>query len=784
LCLYAQPIKIIGTYDLNKNNLNEILILKDGGIQYVEIDDDSNHQELWYYHPNGIRSASIVDVVIANINQDPKPEIIAIISSPSIISDKKTPWLVAFKWTGRRFSSVPMELFDFPGEIDFLRPSNINFHQADSLSMFAVSFGSPSRKAAIFNLVEDFGTLSINEPKIIQPEILKNGYGRVYTALLTTNNGEMILIFSKENNILKTGIFSVNDGSEISSDLLVLEDKENLYAPDIWVHDITYNDEEGVLLPFQNDEVLMLSYLDNKLSLRQSEYSGKGLFNIPDTSSSEVINNTILKRIESGLYKILDEELSTESSIDQAAIDSLISNISKVDSIFVGDSTNIPATVDSAGGFYSFQWLVKPPMGTVYKPHTGKINWIPTDNQTGENIFAYLSQIRLGEKVLSVSTPFGKQHQIMPILSDSLFAFKLFVKDTLAPIIKYVPDEFIIPENRTASITLVTRDSAISRYHFDGEHYFELDVGYDLFKNNSQSVLTTSIRSNLSLVDRSVSSKLSFIRENIPDSSLTTISMDHDLINNTLNITTSNTYDSIPQSYSPEDWNPDWYLYPNYVFNGFPQTLSMDSINNNLQFKINEDLKAHPYTNISVTVPLGENFYTSAFSFPNEIYIKTIDVIITVDSLSRKSITATYEFYGKVSANSLAGVFDLKDRVRFNKQFLESKKLLKSTSLQTYTTSDDTSTIDSSITDSLSSDSTNLFNNTPSTSDSTLQNNNVVTQDSAAVLQGDSTSVVDPDSAAVLQGDSTSVVDPDSAAILQGDSTSVVDPDSAAVKIE
>ena len=222
LCLYANPIKIIGTYDLNKNNLNEILILKDGGIQYVEIDDDSNHQELWYYHPNGVRSASIVDVVIANINQDPKPEIIAIISSPSIISDKKTPWLVAFKWTGSRFSSVPMELFDFPGEKDLLRPSNINFHQTDSLSMFAVSFGSPSRKAAIFNLVEDFGTLFINEPKIIHPEILKNGYGRVYTALLTTNNGEMILIFSKENNILKTGIFSVNDGSEISSDLLVL----------------------------------------------------------------------------------------------------------------------------------------------------------------------------------------------------------------------------------------------------------------------------------------------------------------------------------------------------------------------------------------------------------------------------------------------------------------------------------------------------------------------------------------------------------------------------------
>ena len=132
VCLYANPIKIIGTYDLNKNNLNEILILKDGGIQYVEIDEDSNHQELWYYHPNGVRSASIVDVVIADINEDPNPEIIAIISSPSIISDKKAPWLVAFKWTGKRFSSVPLELFELPGEKDFLRPSNISVHQADT----------------------------------------------------------------------------------------------------------------------------------------------------------------------------------------------------------------------------------------------------------------------------------------------------------------------------------------------------------------------------------------------------------------------------------------------------------------------------------------------------------------------------------------------------------------------------------------------------------------------------------------------------------------------------
>jgi hypothetical protein len=94
------------------------------------------------------------------------------------------------------------------------------------------------------------------------------------------NNNEMVAILSQENNILKTGIFSARDGTELLCDLLVLEDKQNLYAPDIGVYDITYNDEEGILLPFENDEVVLLSYLNKKLALKKSEYSGQGLFGV------------------------------------------------------------------------------------------------------------------------------------------------------------------------------------------------------------------------------------------------------------------------------------------------------------------------------------------------------------------------------------------------------------------------------------------------------------------------------------------------------------------------
>jgi len=767
--LPAKSIKLAGTFDLNANNRSELLLLKGGGLKYVEIEDDGEHREIWYYHPNGDRSAVVMDAVLANINDDPNPELIAIISAPSIETDRKVPWLVVFKWTGTRFSSEPLERFDFPGEKDLLRPSNINISEIDGKVTFSISFGSPSRKAVIFNLSEQLGSLVIESPMIFQPDILKNGYGRVFTALFNTKDGENIAVFSPEGDIMKTAIFSSTDGKEITSDLLVLDGMQNLYAPDIWVHDISYNDDQGVLLPFENDQVLTLSFTDGELSISPSDFSGQGLFAVADTTSAQEINKVVLARIEAGLYKKLDEELSGETKIDQMTIDSLISNITKIDSAFVGDSLLIPATVDSAGGFYSFQWLVKPPVGTVFQPRTGIINWVPTSKQTGDNIFAYLSQIRLGEKLFSVSTPFGKQHNIIPILSDSLFAFRLFVKDTVVPGILFELDEFITLEEEIVTITVVTRDTTINRYHFDGEHLFNLDVEYDIFKNNGPAVLTTSIKSNLFLLDRPVASKLTFNRNEDPDSIITTINIIHDLKNNTLQLTKSPTNDSIPQSYSPEDWNSEWYQYPEYVFNGFPSTLSMDSIGSNLEFNLGLDSVMQPYANISVTVPLGSNLYTSAFSFPDEIFVKEIRVTVDLDTLGGTVVRSEFDLYGSVSATSLAGIFDLKDRIRFNKQFLEAKKLIKGAGFE----KSDVSETTSAITDTVSSDTTMVDSVSTDTTSGAIKDMPIVSD----------TVTSSPDSLTITQPppDTLNTSAPDTTI---NDTSNIVQSDSAAVKQE
>ena len=767
--LKAKSLKLTGTFDLNGNNRSELLLLKSGGLQYVEIEDNGEHREIWYYHPNGDRSAAVMDAVLANINDDPNPELIAIISAPSIETDRKVPWLVVFKWTGERFTSEPLKRFDFPGEKNLLRPSNINISEIDGKVTLSISFGSPSRKAVIFNLSEKLGSLLIESPMVFQPDILKNGYGRVFTALFNTTDGENIAVFSPEGDIMKTAIFSSTDGKEITSDLLVLDGMQNLYAPDIWVHDISYNDDQGVLLPFENDQVLILSFTDGKLSMLPSDFSGQGLFAVDDTTSAQEINKVVLARIEAGLYKKLDEELSSETKIDQATIDSLISNITNIDSAFVGDSLLIPATVDSAGGFYSFQWLVKPPVGTVYQPRTGVINWIPTSGQTGDNIFAYLSQIRLGEKLFSVSTPFGKQHKIIPVLTDSLFAFRLFVKDTVLPRVLFEPDEFITLEEEIVSITVVTRDTTINRYHFDGEHLFNLDVGYDIFKNNGPAVLTTSIKSNLFLLDRPVTAKLTFNRNEDPDSIITTIYIMHDIKNNTLELAKSPTNDSIPQSYSPEDWNPDWYQYPEYAFNGFPSTLSMDSIGSSLEFDFGLDSVIQSYANISVTVPLGSNSYTSAFSFPDEILVKEIRVAFDLDTLGGAVVRSEFDFYGSVSVTSLAGVFDLKDRIQFNKQFLEAKKLFKGAGFEKSYISETASV----ITDTILSDTTKVDSVSGDTTIGAI-NDMPIVSDTVTSLPPDSLTITQP-------SDTLNTSLPDTTI---NDTSNVVHSDSAAVNQE
>ena len=192
----------------------------------------------------------------------------------------------------------------------------------------------------------------------------------------------------------------------------------------------------------------------------------------------------------------------------------------------------------------------------------------------------------------------------------------------------------------------------------------------------------------------------------------------------------------------------------------------MDSIGSSLEFDFGLDSVIQSYANISVTVPLGSNSYTSAFSFPDEILVKEIRVAFDLDTLGGAVVRSEFDFYGSVSVTSLAGIFDLKDRIRFNKQFLEAKKLFKGAGFEKSYISETASVItdtilsDTTKVDSVSGDTTiGAINDMPIVSDTVTSSS----PDSLTITQpSDTLNTSLPDTTV---NDTSNVVHSDSAAV-------------------
>jgi hypothetical protein len=117
---------------------------------------------------------------------------------------------------------------------------------------------------------------------------------------------------------------------------------------------------------------------------------------------------------------------------------------------------------------------------------------------------------------------------------------------------------------------------------------------------------------------------------------------------------------------------------------------------------------------------------------------------------------------------SLAGIFDLKDRIRFNKQFLEAKKLFKGAGFE----KSDVSETTSAIIDTVSSDTTMVDTVSSDTTSGAIKDMPIVSD----------TVTSSPDSLTITQPpDTLNTSAPDTTV---NDTSNIVQSDSAAVKQE
>ncbi|MFQ6612999.1 MAG: hypothetical protein ACE5D2_07855, partial [Fidelibacterota bacterium] len=567
--LIAQDqLYVEGTFDLNHNQQSEILIVGDQAtpLKYVELDSSGKHILLWHYTPVEPTIRQITDAHLADLNQDNIPELLATVSTLSNDGKAAQPWLLVFSWEGNSFSSRPLTINNSPGAFDRHRPVNLSIADAG----ITVSLASPSRKALLLNLVLENQKLKLSKTQDISPTIIRSGFGRVFVGSFKSDGVQHLALLSPEGNLLKAAILAI-DGNpiELLSDVLALDGARDILGPAIMSYDEHKDGNEELLIPFVTGEVMALSLSGDSLTFSTSAFSKKGLFSLSPEADEADINSVLLARVEEGLY-----EAPFSREHEEPPEIALVPE----DTIFLGDTLDYFVLPDSNAQFYSFSWRQPPPAGMYFNPGFFSLNWVPVRANLGVAQAAYILALRIDEKLVSTHDELGDRHQLTPVLEITSDSLVLLVADTVKEAIE--PEPIVLVPPRNYSLTIFSSDlTADDRYQFDAVPPF------GVYSDSVPGSVYTTFKANLNSIKHNKSSVFTLKSTVNPPESLVTLSLIHDMENNLVYVSIYPALDSLPQSFKPEDWDPDRYAFPEYFFEGFPNTMHMDSAGQKMRFK-------------------------------------------------------------------------------------------------------------------------------------------------------------------------------------------------------
>ena len=610
--LAATTIHVSGPYDLNNNGNSEFAVLlnRTGGpdLEYREVDGGGQLKTLWSFTVPAFLSGLFTDVKLVDLDGDQQPELVASYLTLGNQRDTKNPWLYIFKWAGNSFHSTPLVVYDRDLNLGRIRPSNIvPISDGKSVSL-AIALGTPKRQILLVSPQITDNKVSVTSPVLFSSKLIKNGYGPVFAGVINTEGKRLLLSLCTEANLLKTSVFDItalptagSKKKELISEILVLNGARRLFGPGITTDDENKDGNEELLLPFRNGELLSLSYLKQELSLTNSSHKDPFLF----PGSEESLISTISK-----VTQARETPPATEGIV-------LPDSIAVIDTLSLGDTLIIATMTDTSGAFYSFRWLRSPPAGASFDPASGIINWVPETGQTGLHTFAYQLETRVSETVVQVEDRIGDRHQVVPVLDKTTKIFAILVSDTaITDTSPSTPESYQIPPAEMFSVIVTTPEiDNNKRFVFDGVPPFGVTVD-EIPGGASQKTKFTGhhIYADLATVNQNkeVTFKYSSPEESQEEKS--TITFIHDLENNLLFISATPQLDTLPQSYHPEAWDPDLYLYPEYFFEGFPASTSMDSINNSIRFTFGNHQKPTAInTIIALVTPTNPNHYLNMY---------------------------------------------------------------------------------------------------------------------------------------------------------------------------
>ena len=634
------PFYVDGTYDLDGDSLSELLLFydeKDGGeIRYVEIEKNGNHTLLWSFIATEDVLGHISSVKMVDLENDNVPEIVAILRTEVRNKDNNTPWLLLFKWEGQTFSPRPMELYGDDSSLGRIRSSNfVVLNNNEMTTTIGVAFATPLRTGAIFNLNTVGKEIQLMDFRLLESSVVGNGYGKVFIGSFEHKEKNKIVLFTLEANLIKISMYDILDGSnplqEIFSDVFSLNGAKKLFVPGIMTTDEDKNGNEELLLPFLSGEVLTLSIEDGEMILKPSSFSKKLLFFLNKEANEKEINSLVLARIEAGLYKSSLFPKPTEVLTDEDRPDSVVSNILETteeveDSLILGsDSLNLKPEV------VSLDQKTPAVADTTGEKPTAADTVVEEEPEV----------VSLDQKKPAVADATGEKPPVADTVVEEEF-LRSRSRKTSTPKEEGFAEQPLFPDYYSVSIALQEEKGAVN-FSSKGDTIFFVEVDTSLEKT-----VTHRISLDMGKMPAKTKANFEYKTERLVDAPVTQISLIHDLKTNMLLVSKSPVSSAIPQSFNPEAWDSQLHKYPEYLFDGFPATISMESFDAGIQFRIEEEAE------IAKQTPFIEMVSPSDPSQKFKLYFKSGDVksiksVVKVrKSGSRKTVTRI-DFIGEIN---------------------------------------------------------------------------------------------------------------------------------------
>ncbi len=619
---------------------------------------------LWSYNENS--DLEFIDVELMDINGDSLLDIVAIPNLFTSIGAKE--WLYVFLGSKKDdiFLNKPYKYNKAPFGEKSIKPMSLTL-VSSSPPLLSVSFGSPLRYAVSFTIGFEKGQLLLEDFNKLSAPRIKNGYSPLYVEKIFHNNSTYIIMFSLENSNLNVAFFDIKKEFSLSyNESLAVGDVKSIVGSEIHRQAISSkSSDEGVIIPLFSGDSLFLYLDENEVKIKNKNlfeekkisYKRSKVIENIEKARENLENEKIKNLVKEAFNPLANEDRKPKEVLyEKHQISEEENDITKVEEKFELKSARSKDYSSLSPTLGDFLESVK---NTEKKEdNENKKISIPNVNSDMMSVnwadAAGFTKLDLGEYSKTETDTAGVDVNL-PEIDSEIFSFTEDAKEAIKP--RVFESDTLVLETSGNKIDLyyvlamTPSKGERDRYIFNGEAPFGVSVN-QIPRLGEATHFQHGISANLANLALGESFDFAYSLRDVTLDSITTLTMVHDMQTNVVFMSISPSEDSISQSYKPEYFDPKLFEFPDYFFEGFPNSLDMDFSEKLIRFSF-DGIKDSLYQGIYLSSTTPSIPTQSLAVFMDQGKLQAIRGEVVVRPNGFKKIKTEFDLTGKVQPEVL-----------------------------------------------------------------------------------------------------------------------------------